>query len=396
MKIKKYVTGILVFVVVAISSAMVINNKCEEKDDGVTNVSGNFDEDYLFLGNELRFSGSAEDIIFLGKRMNFEGTAKLGLISLCKDLIFTGEVGNGIIAAGMNINIDGKVKGNNFILCKTLRLSEKTAVEGNLFSGCAKLIVDGVITGDLYIGAGEIVINNLINGNVKAYGGRIVLGKNGRINGDLTYAAKEKLKPEDLQKISGKVEVDEKHKFDTAEISRKNWLAFKVFLGIAMFVSFLIIGNILLILPAFSKLESKVPNERSFWQTGLWGLIPALMYPALIVINFILIVTIPLAFVLILAAIPLFFITQIIGLTLLGRYVVQKFKWNITNRHIHFLIGALLGSLLSIVPVVNVLVTLFLSGLGWGIFIAFLFNKQSFETQPGISEGKNGEIEPRK
>ncbi len=361
-----------------VPSAMVVNNNAGEKD-GVTSVSGKFDDDYLYLGYELHFSGDAEDVIFLGKRMTFDGVARLGLISLCKDLVFTGSVGNGIIGAGMNMHIEGMVKGNNYFLCKSLHVSEKSVIDGNLFVGCAKMYLDGVVNGDLYAGAGEVVINNQINGNVKIYAGRITIGEKGKINGNLTYASKEKLKPEDLQKITGTVQVDETHKFETPEIARKNWLAFKAFFSIMMFVCFTIIGSLLLFLPVFVKLDANLHSERSFWYTGLRGLIPVLMYPAVVVINFILIVTIPFAFVLILAAIPTFFFTQIIGLTLLGKYLSFKFKWNIKKRHVQFLIGAVAGVIISVIPVVNFLSMLFISGLGWGIFINFLFSRKHVE-----------------
>jgi cytoskeletal protein CcmA (bactofilin family) len=361
-----------------VPSKMVVNNSACEAD-GIASVTGTFDDDYLYLGNELRFSGDAEDMIFLGKRMSFDGVARLGLIALCKDLIFTGKVGNGIIGAGMNMHIEGDVKDNNYFLCKSLHVSEKSVIDGNLFAACAKMYLNGIVNGDLYVGAGEVVINNQINGNAKIYAGRIIMGEKGKINGNLTYASKEKLKPEDLKKITGTVQVDEKHKFETPEMARKNWLAFKAFFGVAMFVCFVIIGSLLLFLPAFIKLEANLHSERAFWYTGLRGLIPVLMYPAVVVINFILIVTIPFAFILILAAIPVFFFTQIIGLTLLGKYLCFKFKWNVKKRHLQFLIGAVAGIIISIIPVVNLLSTLFISGLGWGIFVNFLFNRKHIE-----------------
>jgi cytoskeletal protein CcmA (bactofilin family) len=392
MKIKKYVVAIVLFTLAVATSAMVINNQCEE-DDGITTVSGTFDDDYLYLGNELRFSGTTEDLVFLGKQLIFEGTARLGLISLCKNLVFTGEVGNGIIAGGLNLDIDGKVKGNNYFACKNLHLNEKNTIEGNVFAGCAKIYLNGTLNGDLYVGAGEININNQINGNVKVYGGRIIFGNNGKINGNLTYATKEKLKPEDLQKVTGTVEVDEKHKFQDEITNKKNWLAFKAFMAIAMFISFTTVGSILLFLPVFRKLDPPLLSERSFWYTGLWGLIPVLMYPALVVINLLLIVTIPFAFILIMACIPLFFFAHIIGLTLIGKYIVTKFNWNIRKRHVQFLIGLLAGGLLSIIPIVNFLTFLFISALGWGVFISFIFGKKLYVETVGKNEGTSEQVE---
>jgi len=355
-------------------SAMVIHNYCKEKE-GVRSESGIFNEDYLFLGHELTFSGEAEDLLFLGKRLTFTGKTKLGLIALCEKLIFSGTSGNGIIAGGWDIVVDGKITGNNFIGCKTVVLSEGTVVKGTVFAGCARMRIDGKINGDLYAGAGELVINNTVEGNVTAMGGRIVFGEKGKIHGNLTYGTKEKLSEADAVKVSGAITVDESLKND------KDWKSFVEFfknmgniMCFVLFFSCIIVGCLLLFLPIFKKLDAP-QSEKTFWNTSLWGLIPMLMYPALIVLCCILIIPIPMAIVLALAFFPLVYISYTIGTTLIGKYLVMKLKWNVQKRHYQFLIGALAGAILSIIPFVNFLFMLFVISLGWGMYVSFLFNK---------------------
>ena len=97
-------------------TAMVIHNDGHEKKDAqIRSESGIFNEDYLFLGYELNFSGAAEDLIFIGKGLSFSGSTKLGLISLGEKLFYSGTSGNGIIAGGMNILIEGAITGNSFV-----------------------------------------------------------------------------------------------------------------------------------------------------------------------------------------------------------------------------------------------------------------------------------------
>jgi cytoskeletal protein CcmA (bactofilin family) len=355
--------------------AMVIHNYCKDKQERIRSESGIFNEDYLYLGNELDFSGQAEDLVFLGKRLAFTGTTTLGLMTLCEKLIFSGTSGNGVITAAGEIAVDGTITGNNYVACKSFTMSDSAVVNGNLFIGCAKLSIDGTLNGDLRAGAGEIVINHEIHGNVTAYAGRLILGEKGKINGNLFYSTKEKLSIEDLAKVTGTIHMDENHKWD------KEWKSFGKFkksvgplIGLGLFLSFVIVGSLLLFVPAFRKLNAQ-QAEKSFWNSSLWGLIPVLMYPALIVLCFVLIVTIPFAFVLILAFVPIFFFAHIIGTTLAGKYLVTKFKWNITKRHYQFLIGALACVLISWIPIVNFLTMIFISALGWGVYVSFLFNK---------------------
>jgi hypothetical protein len=375
---KSKIAAIIGFVVCLnmAASAMVIHNYCKDKEECIRTESGIFNEDYLFLGPELNFSGEAEDLVFLGKRLTFTGKTKLGLISLCRNLIYSGTSGNGIIAGGMDIVINGRIANNSYIGCKSFTMSDIAVADGNLFIGCAKLLIDGKINGDLYTGAGEIVINNEIHGNVTAYAGRIIIGKNGKINGNLTYAAKEKLSAGELAKVTGIVKIDENHKWgkgwDSFSKFKKSSIGFLI--GLGLFLSYLIIGSLLLFVPVFRKLD--VPqSDKTFWKSSLWGLIPVLMYPAVIVLCFALVITIPLAIMLMLACVPLFFVANIIGTTLAGKYLIAKLKWNVVKRHYQFLIGTVAVAIVLMIPFVNFLAFIFIFALGWSVYLSFLFNK---------------------
>jgi hypothetical protein len=99
------------------------------------------------------------------------------------------------------------------------------------------------------------------------------------------------------------------------------------------------------------------------------------MYPAVIVLCIAMIITIPISVLLIFAFFPLFFVVIALGNTMAGQFLAMKFKWNVQKRHYHFLIGWVVCTVLSIIPVVDFLVVVFISSLGWGVLISFLFNK---------------------
>ena len=378
----------VLFCLQTMAAAMVIDTHCnEEEKESIQNVSGNFEEDYLFVGNELNFSGEAEDLLFVGKTLSFRGKTKLGLIAIGKKLLYSGSSGNGVIAGGMNIVIDGTISGNNYMACKSFQLTEEATIDGNLFLGCAKGSINGTLNGDLYAGSGELVINSAINGNVTAYGGRIIIGEKGKISGNLTYGAKEKLSVEELARIDGTVTIDDKHKFDWEKMSpAKMGKCLWVLLFVGFLVSFLLVGSLLLFLPVFRPLDAP-QSEKAFWYTSLWGLIPVLMYPAVVLLCFVLIVTIPFAFIMMFAFVPLFFIAWLIGSTLSGKYIAIKAGWKVRKRHYHFLIGALAGAILSLIPFVNFLAGVFLCTLGWGTYLSFLFGRKLSSTESVSATG---------
>ncbi len=357
----------------------------EEDDREVHRTeTGVFEEDYLFLGKSLDFAGRAEDLVFLGKDLSFSGSTDLGIYALGQDLRILGDAHNGIMAGAQNISIDSLIEGTCYIACQKLLLSETAVLNGTLFAGCAELTVNGPINGDLFVGAGEIVINHQITGDVTAYGGRIVIGENGRIDGNFTYSAGEPLSEEERKKISGAVTVTERHPFDKDKPGEISWMV-QLFIMLALFISFVAVGLLLLFFPAFQKLKAK-RSEKGFWTTALWGLIPLLMYPGLFVLGIALVVTIPFAMILLLAFFPLLFLAHLNGTVLIGGYVCEKLQWNATKRHIRFLIGAAVGLVLSLIPFVNILGFVLISALGWGTFLSFLFGREL----PGSEEEGKG------
>lgn len=372
MKNKIFSIILLVFSI-NFAASVTVANQCEI-EDAAKNETASFDEDYLYMGKSLTFSGEAEDLIFMGKSLEFSGKTRLGILAGGKKLLLTGEAGNGIIAGCKDMVIEGNITGTNFIGCKKLLISESAQITGDLFAGCGNLTIDGKINGNLYIGAGKVTINNEINGDVRVYGGRIIISENGKIKGNLTYAAKEKLTESELARVSGEVLYDESKMGEDDNFPFKALAAFKIIFSLLLILSFVIVGVILLFLPVFKKIEiDRTP--KTFWRTALWGLIPIFMYPAVIVLSIIMGITIPFAIILILAFLPLFFVAYIIGTTMAGQFIAKKFKWNVQKRHYHFLIGALVSAVLSIIPVIDFLTVVLLSSLGWGVFISFLFNK---------------------
>jgi hypothetical protein len=99
------------------------------------------------------------------------------------------------------------------------------------------------------------------------------------------------------------------------------------------------------------------------------------MYPAVVLVCFIMVITIPLAVMLLLAGVPLFFVANIIGTTLVGKQIAALFRWNVEKRHFLFLIGVPAGLILSMIPFVNFLAFIFFSALGWCVYVSFLLRK---------------------
>lgn len=383
----KQKTGILLLILftLLLAEPVTIVSKCDTTC-GDTSENASFADDYIFMGRSLNFTGEAEDLYYLGESLDFTGKTRLGIVALGQTLRMTGSTGNGIIGGGEEILIDGLVEGTSFVGAEKFWIRDNAVVNGDVFAGSGRVTVDGTVNGNMYIGAGQININGEINGNVRVYGGRIIISPKGKINGNLTYTTKEKLSEDEKSRVTGLVKYDEDQDFkEMFSVPHKILAAIKLIFKIIISISFIIGGVLILFLPVCKKLEQN-PHVQQYWQTALWGLIPIFMFPAVLLILLILGITIPIALLLGLAFFPLFFVAKVIGATMTGEFLAQKFKWSLKKRHYHFLVGAALYGFLTLIPFIDFLTMLLYSSLGWGVFIAFLFNKKNDKPEIATTE----------
>ncbi|MBW2252184.1 MAG: polymer-forming cytoskeletal protein [Deltaproteobacteria bacterium] len=331
------------------------------------------EDDYIFFGRELVFSGNTEDLIFMGRDLDFTGKTKLGLFAFGKEIMVNGKVGNGIASAGENISIQGEIKGTNFMAGRRVVIQEGAILNGTVFTGAAELIIRGKVNGDLYVGAGKVTIENTVNGNIKARTGRLMILGEGKVNGNLTYTSDKELSKEELAKVTGSVNFE---KNETSKAGRffksSGFWKFSFLIKLLFLVAFIASGLLFLFLPPTRVLENQRPNDK-FWFTSLYGLIPLFMYPALIVVSALLVITLPLTGVLLLSIIPIFFITKVLGVTMLGQYLSGLFKIKKENRFLFFLIGMVCLAIFTFIPFINFLFAIFIASLGFGLITSYMF-----------------------
>ncbi len=379
----KIFTAVLLLFLMSMAAPVTVISECEPGESRKSETAV-FDNDYLFMGKSLEFSGASEDLIFLGESLNFTGKTSLGVVATGETLQLSGSVGNGIIAGAGNIFIDGNITGTSFLGAQKVVVGADAVINGDIFAGCGEIEINAPVEGNIYIGSGKVTINSEINGNVTAYCGRLIISESARINGDLTYSTEEKLTESELARVRGTVlyednkDIEDIYNFTNGIGGAIEWL-FKVL----FMISFIIAGILILFLPLFRRLERE-RSTQEFWKTALWGLIPIFMYPAIILLFVLMGVTIPLAVALLFAVFPLFLIANVIGAVLFGQFLSDRFNWSVTKRHYHFLIGAFFYLLLSIIPIVDFFAFLLLSSLGWGVYISVFFDKRLGESKKSL------------
>lgn len=337
--------------------------------------TGNFQEDYLFSGEALDFRGQTRDLFFFGETLDFSGRSDLALNGLARNINVSGEVNNGVKAAGRTVDINGNVRGTNFLAGEHVTLQRDGQIAGDSFVGARKLTILGKHKGDLYAGAAEIVVDNVIEGNVKVYTGQLRIPKQGKILGDLSYQSDREITPEEAARVTGNITFEKSEEgffsetIDGPPFHDSFWppLIFKL--------SFIVFGLLLLLFPVNKVLEKQY-GGRELLSHSLWGLIPVFVYPSAFVVGLILVITIPVAIALLLSFLPVLFVTKTLGLTMIGAYLAERFNLNTRNRFLYFLMAAIPYSLLSMIPIFGVLLLVFVSTTGCGLLLSKLFNRQ--------------------
>jgi len=330
-------------------------------------------EDYLFAGEQLHFTGTAKDFFFGGKNLTFSGKTLSSLIAGGKQLDISGKVDNDLIAAGKEVRVSGRVEDQAFLAGAEVTIDKESVINGSLFVAGGKVTIKGTINGDVYVATGNLRVDGMVKGNVKCYAGAVQITENGRIIKDFTYTTERQLSQAEEERVNGSVYFSASESKGWGKKEKFASSTFRLVFGIITFMSLLVCGVLLLLLPVLRDMNyaGRTAQIRNYL---LWGLLPFFIYPMAVIVSMIMVVTIPMGLLLIAAAIPLFVISQIIGITQFGQFLFTNFRWKKQNRFLYFLLGMALFFILGLIPVISCLRVVFFSCIGWGILLEGIFN----------------------
>lgn len=350
--------------------------------------AGTINDDYMFMGKGLSFSGGVEDLFFFGQSLDFSGTSKNSTYAFGETIVIDGQVGNDLFATGETVTINRNVEGTVFAAGSTVIISDETKISGTVFAAGAAVIIKGDIKGDLYVAGATIRLEGVVEGDVKMGAGNVYFTDDALIKGNLHYSTENKLSESTLSHVKGDVTFNpiDKDGFFKSTDWKENLKTFEIIFKVVASLSFILAGLLLFLLPVFKKAIWKRENK-PFWMTSVWGLIPYFVFPVAIVLLFVLGIffgiTIPIAIMMLLVYAPVLLLSQLLGAALMGTYIANLVGWEKTNLHVNFLIGAASFIVLSQLPFIGFLAGILFSVLGFGMIIEGLF---SSEPTPAESE----------
>lgn len=236
-------------------------------------------------------------------------------IVLPKDTFHRGDM----FLAGNSITITGKIRGNVFVACSDLKISE-FEIDGSLFVACGNADINAKIDGQVYVacgsltdksevygdykvGSGSCVLSGKYHGEVdmaggdqpgavfEGYaealniaGGKVTIGNKAEVEGEINVAVPKDTSPTYPERLKDQIKVTQ---YDDSTSAIADFLTIKNFI-VGLLVAFLI--GFFMFHFGRNKSEKIVRNiQNSFFISLLWGFVAAVSVPiALILILLIL------------------------------------------------------------------------------------------------------------
>lgn len=331
-------------------------------------------------------------------------------IVLPKDTFHRGD----LFLAGSSITITGKVRGNVFVACGDLKISEfeidgslfvacgnadiNAKVDGQVYVACGSLTDKSEVYGDYKVGSGSCVLSGKYHGEVdmaggdqpgavfEGYaqtlniaGGKVTIGNKAEVEGEINVAVPKDTSPTYPERLKDQIKVTQ---YDDSTSAIADFLTIKNFI-VGLLVAFLI--GFFMFHFGRSKSEKIVRNiQNSFFISLLWGFVAAVSVPIAIIL--ILLILAPASIIPALAIFFVYLFAFYAGLVLfshwIGELVFRLFK-KTANIYLTLTVGIIVTFgvlfIFAAIPgldLVAMITKIVMATSGFGAILLALFRKE--------------------
>ncbi len=338
--------------------------------------------DLYMFGRKAIAEGTVEgDLAACAQKVLLTGMVRQNFYSAAQLIEVEGEVVSDFIGFAQDIVIDGKVRGGFRGACANFTLND--TLWGDVIVGAGEVEIgkNAVVYGDIYAGAGEIDIRGLVEGNIIAYVERFKLSgkvtgtvkiqveemdfsEGAMIGGNLRYKSEEEFKDDFSPYVVGKIYFT---KYVEEECEECGWMW-----GLWFFLGSVVIA--LLVCGFFGKWLDK--GAELFGQSlgkalGI-GFLSFIVLPVAGIILLVTVIGIPLGIILLLLYGIFLYLGWIIAAAILGNWGLKMIKWEKAGWILTGIIGLVVLSVLSMIPVLGCLVNFCAMILGLGLILMLL------------------------
>ncbi|MFC1625864.1 hypothetical protein ACFL1Q_02400 [Patescibacteria group bacterium] len=385
---KKLAIGLFIFVFALFVFVPNTYAKVIVQDKGAVTISSNeVVNDDLFIGAEsVEILGTVNGDVYVGAGMvEVDGLINGDLLIGGGSVTLTGKVRDDVYIGGGNVTVQKASIGDSLLVGSgSLNIDEESTIGGSLLVGSGIVNNKASVGRNFFAGAGNVSLDSSVGGEVRIGAGEIKVGDNTKVAGDFYYSigedGKDDLVLPEGSTVSGSVKkIKPSVKTITGmEDAKTGFLkasgAFRrIFLAVS-FLGALLVG--VLAIKIFSKRVDVVINHVTkslFSNLGIGFLI--------------LVLTVPLAFIVMLTGVgaslsmivlALFgiavYLAKLVSSLALGAWLSNRFGWKKMNIYTNFVLGLVLFFILKSIPVVSGLTSLLFTSVGLGAFFRLIKN----------------------
>lgn len=242
---------------------------------------------------------------------------------------------------------------------------------GDVVALDGRVLIAGHATGDVVAVGGPVRITGRVDGDVAAVSDRATLAPTARVGGDLLYGDERPVVAPGAR-VEGSIK--DENWADT--LSSPGWgLASGLAWWLAVSVSMLLVGVVLLLLAPRMLVAAERAARGHLWPAVGWGVLVAIALPLVAAIALVTLVGIPFGVALLLALVPLMLVAYMTFAWILGRRIVKE----PSSRWLALLAGWGILRLLALIPVLGFLVGLVATVIGLGSLVVALWRARGPE-----------------
>lgn len=329
----------------------------------------------LFAGAEsVTISGILEGDVFAGcKYLEIKGHVTDDVIAGCKELRISSKVGDQVIGFAQSVIIDNEVGGDVLAYAEEVRITKNAHILGNLHVGTAYLNFEGgIVEGKIFGGGARAYLNGEVLNGVNLELGDVEFGE------EYNSAKGTKLKlhdplDEDAAFVPGDIEISyhEKHYFF------QSWFFYW------SLVSMFVVGLLLILLFKNFSFDLVTYAKQNVWKNLGFGVLFFVVIPIAAVLMAVLVVTIPVSLILLALYIIVLYLSSLISGVVLGQYLLNMIKKNGNAKKLiwSLILGVILISLITKIPMIGWLIGLLFICFGMGTLILFVYQSLSTNKQ---------------
>ena len=295
------------------------------------------------------------DLIAVGGKVNVQGKISQDLFAGGGDITIDGEVDDDARLLGGSVRIDATIKDDLIAAGGDVSLADSSFVGGDVDLAGGSLILGGAVNGDMKLAAGSIHFNSDVKGNVTLVNfEKITFGPNARIQGSLSYRAPQAIEVPPNVARGGVI-------FEAIETDRvtENLPAVLAGFSLLSFLATLFFGLVLLWLFRHYLLHAaEIAYENTLKTVGV-GFLVLILTPIMALILLVTTIGLPLSLCLLTLWLVFLYTAKVMAAMLIGFKLVRVSpKSRLIRLFGSFTLGALIYSLIGMVPVIGWVINL--------------------------------------